>query len=283
MWTDVKGVTATIRRKLVTAGSKLLDWSPLLSTTLRRLWKWRRLFWKWRLAASYEYRQVHVSDTTARFPVSTRSELVRSKQAGGERHVLAALIDDLDGDEVVWDVGACVGTYACLIASRLSTGHVVAFEPEPVNRRRLGENLAENAADERWRISPYALSDDTGTASLASDFREFGAGHHYLTDAETDVTVETRRGDDLVREGLSPPTVLKIDVQGAEGNVLSGLRETLPSVDVVYLEVHTSKCHRYGYTPGDVERRLAGAGFTIEELECPTNYRADIDFIRAAR
>ncbi|MBX0305832.1 FkbM family methyltransferase [Haloarcula salinisoli] len=279
----MKGITATMRRKLVDAGSQVIDRSPLLSATLRTLWKWRRLFWRWRLSTTSEYRQVQVRDTSATFAVSTRSELVRSTQLGGERHVLAALLEDLDGDEVVWDVGACVGTYSCLIARRLTTGQVVGFEPEPMNRRRLRENLLDNAANERWQISPYALSDHSGNASLASEFREFGAGHHYLTEADTDVTVETRRGDDLVQEGVSPPTVLKIDVQGVELQVLTGLWETLPDVDVVYLEVHTSKCQRYGYTADDVETRLVEAGFTIEELQGPTNYRADIYFIRATR
>jgi len=283
VWIDVKGVTATIRRTLVTAGARLLDRSSFLSSILRTLWKWRRLLWRYRLAGSTEYRQVHISDTSASFAVSTRSELVRSNKAGGERHVLAALLDDLDGDEIVWDVGACVGTYSCLVARRLSTGRVVAFEPEPMNRRRLGENLRDNAANERWHIWPYALSDHSGTTSLASEYREFGAGHHYLTDAPTGVQVETRRGDDLVREGLSSPTVMKIDVQGAELQVLSGLRETLAEVEVIYLEVHTAKCQRYGFTAGEVETRLAEAGFTIEELQGPTNYRADIYFIRAAQ
>jgi len=279
----VKGVTTRVRETVVTAGSRLIDRSSLLASTLRTVWKLRRAFWKWRLSDDGERRQVEVGETSAQFLVSTRSELVRAKHLGGERHVLAALLDDLDGDEVVWDVGACVGTYSCLIASRLTTGRVVAFEPEPTNRRRLAENLADNAPDRRWLVSSYALSDCSRNESLESEFREVGAGHHSLTDAEADVRVETRRGDELVRNGLPAPKLLKIDVQGAELRVLSGLSEALEGVEVVYLEIHTAKCREYGYTAEDVENRLVEAGYTVEELRGPTNYRADIYFGRASR
>lgn len=279
----MNGVSTKVREALVSAGSRLLDRSSTLSTALRTFSAWRRAFWRWRLAADGEHRRVQVGDANARFLVSTRSELARSNHLGGERHVLAALLDDLEGDDVVWDVGACVGTYSCLIARQLTTGTVVAFEPEPTNYRRLRENLSDNAPDRRWQVSPYALSDRSGAASLASEFREVGAGHHYLTDGEPGVEVETRRGDDLVRDGLPAPTVLKIDVQGAEYQVLSGLSETFDAVDIVYLEVHTSKCRRYDATAEDVEHRLVEAGFDVEELRGPTNYRADIYFLRASR
>jgi FkbM family methyltransferase len=238
----------------------------------------------WRLGAFLlgGKRTVRVGDATARFGLSTRAEYLRAKSLGGERPVIEALLGELDGTETVWDVGACVGTYACLVADTLSTGSVIAFEPEPTNRSRLRSNLKRSAPRERWAVSPVALSDRNGTATLRSDSTEAGGGHHYLS-AGDGYPVETRRGASLVEEGLAAPDVLEIDVQGAEGQVLSGLGDVLRGVRAIYLEVHPEKCRRYGTTAEDIERFLRETGYSLERMGTPTTGRSGVYFLRARR
>ncbi|WP_135305889.1 FkbM family methyltransferase [Haloarcula amylovorans] len=238
--------------------------------------------WKAVLALRRTPRTVRVGSTESRFHVATRTEYVRATKQGGERHVLRAFLDALDGDETVWDVGACVGTYACFAIRR--GDHVVAFEPEPTNRERLRQNLRANAPAERWTVTPIALGREHATASLRSETTELGGGHHYVTperSVESGIEVQTVSGDELVERGVPAPDVLKIDVQGAELDVLDGLTETLNGVETVFVEVHERKCDRYGASPEDVERLLDRLGFTRERLADPSTNRDGVYFLRA--
>lgn len=228
--------------------------------------------------------ETRVADETVRFALSTASEYRRAKTLGGERIVIEALLEELDGTETVWDVGACVGTYTCFIASALTTGHVVGFEPEATNRNRLQMNLETNALPERFRISPVALSDENGSSALSSEFVEAGGGHHFLSTDGIGSTVETRRGDSLIEKGeCTAPDVLKIDVQGAELNVLSGLEGMLEAVRSIYLEIHPEKCGRYGTAVEEVETFLHETGYSLTYLGEPTNRRSGVYFVHASR
>lgn len=228
--------------------------------------------------------EARVASETARFGLSTASEYRRAKTLGGERAVIEALLVELDGTETVWDVGACVGTYTCFVANALTTGHVVGFEPETTNRARLRMNLKTNAPSERFTVSPIALSDDNGMATLSSEFVEAGGGHHSLIPGEIPPQVETRRGDSLVeQQECTAPDVVKIDVQGAELAVLRGLEKILRGVKSVYLEVHPEKCGRYGTTAEEVEAFLRTAGYSLTSLGEPTNRRSGVYFIHASR
>lgn len=239
--------------------------------------------WRLALAVLDTRHAAQVSGIESTFRVTTRSEYVRARTLGGERHVLRALIDELDGDEIVWDIGACVGTYACFAAQEAS--HVVAFEPEPTNRRRLLENLSENAASERWTVSPVAVARDDSSAYLRSQFIEAGGGHHFLTSdwAPGDLRVVTSSGDELVERGYPRPDIVKIDVQGAELATIEGLRTTFQSVEKVFVEVHEHSTDRHEPSPDDVEAALERLGFTLDPLGEPSTNRSGVYFLRGSR
>ncbi|MFB6130538.1 MAG: FkbM family methyltransferase [Salinigranum sp.] len=233
-------------------------------------------------------RRATVGSIDAEFLTTEWIEYQRVRTFNGERHVLAAVLEDLTGHEVVWNVGANVGLYACFVARRLTTGEVVAFEPVPANETRLRRNLRANGDPARWRTTTTALSDRDETTQLAtthSDARRAkpGAGHHYLSDTDGWLTVEARRGDTLVESGWPRPDLLMIDVQGAELKVLRGLGEALDGVEVVYAELHTEKTGRYGTTADGVEEFLREAGYAVENLGEPSTDRRGVYFVRAAR
>lgn len=242
-----------------------------------------RAYWRWRLALGSRDKAATVSGTTARFVVSTWSERKRLRDFGGEQFVLEQLLEDLTGSETVWDVGACVGTYACFAAQRLPEGHVVAFEPEPMNRSRLRENLYMNAEMSRWDVSEAALFDFDGEATLTSEFVEVGGGHHHISVGGNGLTVRMRRGDTLIAEGVPVPDILKMDVQGAELQVLHGMGESLENVHTIYAELHTEKTGRYRTTTSAVEAFLRDEGYTVDYLGEPTSGRPGVYFIKAQR
>ncbi len=133
--------------------------------------------------------------------------------------------------DVVFDLGAASGFYTVIAARAVGpAGHVVAFEPFPENAERVSHNVALNAfanvtqvqaavADVPGRAA-FSLGADQNRGSLASV--QDGGGDGRTIDVEV-ITL-----DDCVRErGLPAPTVLKIDIEGAEVAALRGARTVL--------------------------------------------------------
>jgi FkbM family methyltransferase len=138
------------------------------------------------------------------------------------------------GDEVL-DLGAAAGFYTLLAARCVGPqGRVFAFEPDATNLRFLRAHVALNAAD-CVTVVAGALSDHGGTERFGSSAGH-GRGRLHVC-GELEVVV--RRLDDAALElGLHPRHV-KIDVEGAELEVLRGgerlLREHAPTL---YLSTH---------------------------------------------
>lgn len=139
-------------------------------------------------------------------------------------------------DDVVFDIGANVGYYTLLAARRAYNGTVVAFEPCPRNRAYLERHIELN--DLEVNIRSEAVADEDGTAWL-----DQGAGKAQGTLAVAgDLLVTTVALDHLCATGdLPEPTVLKIDVEGAELRVLEGARALLASARPrILLEMHNT-------------------------------------------
>ncbi len=171
-------------------------------------------------------------------------------------------------NDVVWDVGANVGHYTKLFADITdSQGKVFAFEPSPQNYKRLALNLkgVENVV-----LLPYGLGDKEETVAFKQGDDELGATSQVL-----DVTVsagghdqvEICCGDRLVGSGSAGlPNFVKIDVEGFELEVLTGMRETLNSqkLRALGIEVHFGLLAARGmaHAPQQIEALLRRAGFS---------------------
>jgi FkbM family methyltransferase len=206
---------------------------------------------------------------TATFHVETRAEYWRVQNFVGERPVLEDLIEELSIDDVFYDIGANIGLYGCIAAQHVTGGEVVAFEPHPETAGRLRRNLSRNT--DRYSVYECALADRAGTMELGLPDGDARPGTFKLgsDELESSVRVDVTRGDDLrAQQSISQPTVVKIDVEGAELDVLDGLDETLRSdaCRVVYVEVHSEILRANGFDPARVTERLERAGFDIVEL-----------------
>ena len=166
-----------------------------------------------------------------------------------ERPVLRDLLTNIETGDTFYDIGAHAGLYSALVGQKIERT-IAAFEPYPPNVRRLRRYLRWNDVDAE--IYPYALSDsEIDSANLAGDI----------------VQVDTRIGDDLVQsERLSPPDVVKIDVEGAELSVLRGLEQTLKECRLVYCEVHPALLESRQIEPHKVSDFLEERGFNLEML-----------------
>lgn len=133
-----------------------------------------------------------------------------------------------------WDVGANIGSYT-LIASQVSHATIVAFEPHPAMFERLRLNVGLNDRS-NVQLEQIALSDVNGAPGF-TDSTSSSSVNRLASDADAALRVEAVRGEDLLAAGRAPaPDVLKVDVEGHEGEVLRGLGPALAQVNVVFAE-----------------------------------------------
>lgn len=164
---------------------------------------------------------------------SAGSGYASGRRSREQMQVLESLIESGD---CVWDVGAHHGYMTLSAARRVGPeGRVYAFEPGRTNVRSLRRHLRWNAVANTEALSA-ALGDFDGDARFGGDgtskMQALGAG---------DETVRVRRGDTLVRDGVcAAPTVMKIDVEGAESAVLRGMGDCLPARARLVVAIHSA-------------------------------------------
>ncbi|HQV39106.1 MAG: FkbM family methyltransferase [Flavobacteriales bacterium] len=135
-------------------------------------------------------------------------------------------------DDLCFDVGANLGNR---VASLLAAGaRVVAIEPQPgcqlVLRHRFGEKIT---------VVPMGLSDSPGTATMfLSDSHTLSSFSKEWIDSVKDSRFSSAHWDrrievgmttlDLLFEQYGTPRFIKIDVEGFEAQVLSGMSRPVP-------------------------------------------------------
>jgi len=169
-----------------------------------------------------------------------------------------ALVDAVRRGDVVWDVGANVGFYTRQFIDRVGpTGKVVAFEPEPscygILRRDCGSATIVNVA----------LSDRTSEGFMEAHPEPRSGTHHVVAaPTPTAIPVKLIAGDDF--QGPCP-NLMKIDVEGFEDEVLTGMPRILADhrLRAIFLEVHFALLEQRGkaMAPLLIERKLRTLGF----------------------
>jgi FkbM family methyltransferase len=175
-----------------------------------------------------------------------------------------ALVERLlqPGDSFL-DVGANVGIYSLIAARRVGPdGRVIAVEPMPSSARALRTTLAVNGVSAIVQAHECALGAADGTATIHAGAT---SGHSSLlgplVDRGESFEIAVRRGDDLL--GEVRPTLIKIDVEGWELEVLDGLRGFLGKHrnTSVLLELSPAHVRRTGLEPSEWLARVKAFGW----------------------
>lgn len=193
-----------------------------------------------------------------------------------EQPVQEALANCIHPGAVVYDIGANVGFFT-ILAARLvgSGGHVFAFEPVPGNVEAITHNLRLNRQSNATVLC-VAVAEQTGRASFALTRHIGGAALASVgapPDATKQINVDTLAIDDGVRQGqLRPPSVVKIDVEGAELLVLRGMTGTLSlHKPIVVFEVDDANQQSMQSKWSSCVSLLQAYGYTIRAL--PESYQ----------
>ncbi len=236
-------------------------------TSLRKLVA--SVFWKLALILSSESRKVKPDWVVVNSGPLQGRQLYLDKNHGWSRDFADGTYDDYiyrllaqlglpKHGAVVWDIGAFIGYYSMAFASQVGpSGRVVSFEPNPTAVRYFSSNLERNPElAETIQIVNAAISNSDGKQMFrcSEEFLEAPLGFLDASGPPSErISPKTYRGfrsipidvyriDTLIQQGYPPPSLIKIDVEGAELLVLEGAREYLAAHHpVLLMEVHNIK------------------------------------------
>jgi FkbM family methyltransferase len=180
---------------------------------------------------------------------------------------------------VVLDVGANVGQFGTMLRSQGYRGKIVSFEPIAT----VYETLARHAAgDGDWETNNFALGTNTGQATInVSAVSEFSsilpatrAAMQYsdMIAVRHAETIEVRTLDDIY-PNVSKNTLLKIDTQGYERQVLEGGRSVLPMLKGVFMELPIVHLYQGTWQFHQAIEFMADAGFVPAQIH-PVNFHS---------
>jgi len=146
------------------------------------------------------------------------------------------ILEVLKEDDVFMDVGSSFGYFALLAAHITSPENVYAIEPNPKTRALLEKNCGSGNTS-RLTVDPYLIGDETKqdlTKSLTV-YSGLPAGESY----EISITTNQYTIDDYCTMHGIQPNVIKVDIDGGEFKMVSGMEHTLKHYrPTVLLEIH---------------------------------------------
>lgn len=201
--------------------------------------------------------------------ISTSREFRRAAAVSYEGMFLQRVLAHLQRGDTFFDVGANIGLVSVIVGRQpvlVDGGTLHAFEPEPRNLAHLERNLAANGLLTMAWAHGVALAREEGTAALHVR-GEAGEGRHSLVAAQgatgtIEVTVATMDGF-CARAGVEPD-VVKIDVEGAEGEVLAGMNRLLERgrPRELFMEIHNKGGEDRMPSGVSIDAWLGGFGYT---------------------
>lgn len=178
---------------------------------------------------------------------------------------------DLDIQHVI-DVGAHGGQFSRLATILWPDAAIDAFEPNPTEAARYRRTLNTNSKTVRLHNCALGSEADSKTLFLtsASDSSSLlrpaisgNASHRVVGGTE----VEVARLDAVLGfEDILRPSLLKLDVQGFEQEVLRGSGELLHAVDYVYVEVSFQPAYQGQPTAGEVVAYLHQKHYALHSV-----------------
>ena len=201
-----------------------------------------------------------------------------------ETEAINAFISALEDGDTVWDIGAMRGSYTQYICAAVQPEAIHAFEPNPLHFENCKQTVSFLPGKFTKKAHQVALSDEPGSFYFATEMpadANTSAGaivnesELNRFDPENIVKVPVKTGDQVIQNGGSaPPTALKIDVEGAEMNVLNGLSRTFSAGDIrtILCEVHlptegpSQSIEDFGYSRTDLHDFFEKRGYTVRKV-----------------
>lgn len=174
---------------------------------------------------------------------------------------------------VFYDIGANAGYYTIMTAKFVgNTGKVIAFDPLPINVSTIREQIALNSLDDICIVESLAISDTNGSVQFAVPQRNANA---HLAEVEAPhirnhntydlIEVQSIVLDDYVKNHPWP-SLIKMDIEGAEVRALQGAQNLLhsPNAPVWVVTAHSSMLSE------EVQKIFQQTGYDVRPLHDST-------------
>ena len=181
---------------------------------------------------------------------------------------MAFLLHFLRENDCFYDVGANIGSYTVLTAGHCNA-NVLSFEPIPQTFEILQRNIAINHIEKKVKALLVGVGSENGstrfTDSLDSLNHVRSSMENELDDNFINVSVVSL--DDIC-DSQNCPSLIKIDVEGFETEVLRGMKRILTNdiLKAVIIELNGSG-GRYGFDEDLVHLEFLQNGFLPFQYE----------------
>jgi len=216
-----------------------------IQPTLERTVNFTRARWEDR-SRRKDFARMGLSGPQVRTILGSKMELMPEKE-GLDRDLLLDSIREpvatghimsiLREDDVVLEVGANIGYYALMEASRCRK--IYAIEPHPENVERLKRNIELNGYD-NIEVQHAGFGETDGKLKLyTSELSNWHTAKENPGSSGEYIEVDCYTIDTFAKNH-DTPTFIKMDVEGFELQVLRGAKETLKSIRHLFIELHGS-------------------------------------------
>ncbi len=200
----------------------------------------------------------------------------------GETEVLRRLCTQVD---LFIDVGANTGYYPIILSRVNESMRIVAVEPVHATRMKLVTNLRLNNLEDRVLVVGAALADHAGettmflpeaTGSVGSSLRDL---HPDEVSGIESVEVTTLDEVLATTECTNLSTLVKIDVEGAEGLVLTGAQRLLSSGALFVVELSRKWLAEFGSSATEIVQLFRGYGYHCYAIDTPAANEALVSLV----
>jgi FkbM family methyltransferase len=185
-----------------------------------------------------------------------------------DRAVFNVLNENIRANDSFWDIGSHFGLHSLTLKKCHPSLKVHCFEPSNQNFGRLLLNAKINSF-ENFNLFQVGVGSMSKVAGFSQSTINSGMSG-FKGDNTADYFSIVTYVDELIDKGLTPPTIIKIDVEGLEYEVFQGMRNTLETIKPRVIVYETYNFQK------EIETYLKGFGYQINQIDGQNDFVAKL-------